>query len=125
MESYLRRLDFEVDLALPVSRDHDRLVNDHKVEIKFSTLWEQGDFAFQQLRDQDYEYVVLLGVLPAAAQAWIVPKDEVFARATPQHGGSRGTDTRWLRFRAKSAPAWMADYGGDLDAFEATLHRLV
>jgi hypothetical protein len=70
---------------------------------------------FQQLRDQDYEVAVLLGVSPLTAQCWAVPKDEAFARAVPQHGGAAGRDTKWLRIRAAAVPDWMHSYGGELE----------
>jgi hypothetical protein len=116
VEAWLRRLGYEV--GRPLSGDHDRLVGGRKTEIKFSTLWEGGDYVFQQLRDQDYELVVLLGVSPAAAHGWVVPKAVAIERSIPQHGGARGSDTRWLRFRAASPPAWLSEFGGEPSEFE-------
>ncbi|MEX2143302.1 MAG: hypothetical protein WD740_01795 [Anaerolineales bacterium] len=40
----------------------DILVNGHRVEVKLSTLWASGIYKFQQLRDQNYEYAICLGV---------------------------------------------------------------
>lgn len=122
-EAWLRRLGYRVDRRL--SGEHDRLVNGKKVEIKFSTLWESGDYVFQQLRDQDYELVVLLGVSPALADGWVVPKSTAFEAAIPQHGGARGADTRWIRFRAHSPPEWLAGYGGGLESFESAVARYI
>ncbi|MCA1836396.1 MAG: hypothetical protein LC721_08750 [Actinobacteria bacterium] len=118
-EAWLRRLGLRVDR--PVSGDHDRVVAGKKVEIKFSTLWAGGEYVFQQLRDQDYELVLLLGVSPTMAHGWVVPKWEAFERAVPQHGGARGSDTRWLRFSASAPPAWLSAFGGDLGAFEVAI----
>ena len=42
----------------------DRVVEEKRIEIKFSTLWKGGGYKFQQLRDQDYDLVVCLGVSP-------------------------------------------------------------
>jgi hypothetical protein len=63
--AWLRRLGFKV--TPPLSGDHDRVVNGHKIEFKMSTLWEQGNCVFQQFRDQDYEYAFLLGISPTIA----------------------------------------------------------
>src|SRR5690348_2784553 len=52
----------------------DMLVNKHRVEIKFSTLWTVGIYKFQQLRDQNYEYCILLEVSPFEAHCWVVSK---------------------------------------------------
>jgi len=65
-------------VASPTSADHDRRVNGAKIEIKMSTLWTGGNYVFQQLRDQDYEYVFLLGISPTTASAWFVPKAVAF-----------------------------------------------
>lgn len=111
-ESWLEGMGF--DVRLPQNSGHDRLVSRRKVEIKFSSLWASGEYVFQQLRDQDYELALLLGIRPLMAQCWLVPKAEVFERAAPQHGGRAGRDTRWLRIQAASPPTWMSPYGGEL-----------
>ena len=92
----------------------DRIVNGINFEIKFSTLWEGGQYVFQQLRDQDYASVFCLGISPHNVHAWIVPKSVAWDHAIPQHGGKEGKDTRWLSFQAGSAPAWLGQYGGSL-----------
>lgn len=113
VESWLEGLGF--DVRLPINTGHDRLVARRKVEIKFSTLWASGEYVFQQLRDQDYELILLLGVSPTIAHCWIVPKSKAYEHATPQHGGIAGRDTRWLRLAASAPPSWMAEYGGNLE----------
>jgi hypothetical protein len=35
----------------------DRVVNGVNMEVKFSTLWADGTYVFQQLRDQDYSII--------------------------------------------------------------------
>jgi hypothetical protein len=45
----------------------DMMINGHRVEIKFSTLWEVNIYKFQQIRDQNYEYAVCLGISPFEA----------------------------------------------------------
>lgn len=92
----------------------DRIVNGTNTEIKFSTLWEGGQYVFQQLRDQDYASVFCLGISPRDVQAWLVPKAIAWEHAIPQHGGKEGKDTRWLSFQARSVPAWLGPYGGSL-----------
>lgn len=114
VESWLEAMAFEV--RPPTNSGHDRTVSGRRVEIKFSTLWESGGYVFQQLRDQDYEYVVMLGISPTTAQCWIIPKDEAFSRAVPQHGGAAGRDTKWLRIPASNPPEWMGQYGGELES---------
>lgn len=102
------------DVTAAGDADADRVIAGQRVEIKLSTLWASGVFKFQQLRDQDYEYVICLGLSPFDAQCWVIPKAVVWNKTPPQHGGSRGTDTRWLSFEAANPENWLADYGGRL-----------
>ena len=87
--------------------DCDRVVNGVKIEIKFSTLWRSGGYVFQQIRDQDYSHVLCLGISPQDAHAWFVPKEVMREHAVPQHGGKKGTDTKWLSFQAAAPPLWL------------------
>jgi hypothetical protein len=110
--------------------DADRLVNGRRAEIKFSTLWKSGVYKFQQLRDQNYEFVICLGVSPNDAHCWVIPKAEIMRRwgardgVVPQHGGSGGTDTAWLSFDVASVPPWLAAYGGTLAQAARVLMQL-
>lgn len=118
VENWLAGEGFTVTRA--ENAEHDRIVNGHKIEVKTSTPWEQGaeagQFSFSQIRDQDYEYAVLLGLTPDSQVCWIIPKDVVRAMSKPQHGGSAGSDTRWLQFPYDTPPAGLAVYGGTMDA---------
>ncbi len=42
------------DVVRPKNSDADRIIHGHRIEIKFSTLWQTGGFKFQQIRDQEY-----------------------------------------------------------------------
>jgi hypothetical protein len=96
----------------PGSSEADRRVNGHPVEVKLSTEWESGVFTFQQLRDQEYTHVILLGVRPSSLQLWCVPKAIVLQHATGQHTGGTATETMWLSFPADTPPEWLDGYGG-------------
>lgn len=123
VSAWLRGLSYKVERSL--GTQYDRLLEGHSIEIKFSTLWKSGEYVFQQIRPaQDYEQVFALGVSPSTAAAWLIPKDVAVAHASPQHGGSAGRDTLWLRIKAAAPPAWMNDYGGTLEGAEAVIRRL-
>ncbi len=96
----------------------DRVINGKRTEIKFSTLWTGGDYVFQQIRDQNYDQLVLLGLSPFTVKCWVVPKAIVMGTVRDglrgQHGGGAATETAWLRFRAAAPPAWLSAYGGTL-----------
>lgn len=94
---------------------HDRRIDNLKVEVKLSTLWESGVFKFQQFRDQDYDVGILLGLEPQRAHLWVVPKEDLWSDHIPfQHGGKEGRDTKWLSFRPEATPEWLRPYGGML-----------
>lgn len=98
----------------------DRLVNGQRAEIKFSTLWHGGFFKFQQMRDQDYRFVICLGLMPFDALCWAIPKPALMKHwgagdgLESQHGGRRGKDTAWLSITPGKEPRWLRRYGGRL-----------
>jgi len=107
--------------------DSDRLIHNHNAEIKFSTLWKGGFYKFQQLRDQDYDIVICLGVSPFDAHCWVIPKSELQADQpglSGQHGGQAARDTRWLEVRPSAIPSWMAPFDGSLASALASLRAL-
>ena len=105
------------DVVRSTTSAYDREINSQRVEIKFSTLWKAGGFKFQQIRDQDYDQLLCLGIMPFDAACWVIPKpvlhEHVIGR-TGQHTGRTGAGTAWISFQAGSPPEWMAPYGGSL-----------
>jgi len=105
------------DVIRPRNSEADRIINGHRIEIKFSTLWKKGNFKFQQIRDQDYDYVFCIGLSPFDVQAWLLPKSvlhEYVIGHMGQHTGVSGSDTAWLGFKAPRPYTWMAPYGDRL-----------
>lgn len=100
--------------------DADRIIENKRVEIKFSTLWKNGSYKFQQLRDQNYDFAVCLGVSPFEAHCWVLKKSEILnqwrvtGNLTSQHGGSSGSDTAWLSVDPASPHSWLKPFGGSL-----------
>lgn len=98
----------------------DRVVEGKRVEIKFSTLWRNGGYKFQQLRDQRYDLALCLGVSPFDAHCWILQKSEILRLwktehlIAGQHRGSEGTDTAWIDVRPENPPNWLNGFGGSL-----------
>ena len=111
-------------------RDSDRIISGLRTEIKFSTPWEGRAYRFQQIRDQNYDVVVCLGVSPFNAHCWVLPKSFVMDnwgtdRLPVQHGGRRGSDTVWLAVDPNDAPAWLSQYGGTLASAAGIMNSLV
>ena len=105
------------DVVRSGDSEADRIIEGHRVEIKFSTLWKSGGYKFQQIRNQDYEYLFCLGIAPFDAHAWLIPKNVLLEHVIGhmgQHTGATGTDTAWLGFDAIQPYDWMAPYGGRL-----------
>lgn len=97
--------------------DADRVIEGLRCEIKLSTLWESGIYKFQQIRDQDYEHLICLGLSPFEAHCWILPKTVLSSHVIGvmgQHTGSAGRDTAWLSFDPGKPFAWMEEFGGSL-----------
>lgn len=98
--------------------DADMLINGHRVEIKFSTLWKTGIYKFQQIRDQNYEYSILLGVSPFEAHCWVVSKlilKQHVIGHLGQHTGLGGQETAWLSVNPNDPPSWLIKCGGNLE----------
>ena len=116
-----------IDVTKSKSSEADRMIAGHAMEIKFSTLWESGVYKFQQLRDQNYEYAICLGISPFTAHCWVISKEllrEHILGHEPQHKGKAGSDTFWLSFPASQPPRWLRECGGTLSEAFLVLQRI-
>lgn len=108
----------------------DRVVERKRVEIKMSTLWQSGGYKFQQLRDQNYDLALCLGLSPFNAHCWVIEKRTILkewretGNIQSQHGGAGGTDTAWLTVNPTAVPNWLAPFGGGLGDALAVLSGL-
>lgn len=119
-----------LDVTRSPDSDADRIISGLRTEIKGSTLWRNGSYKFQQLRDQHYSMVVCLGISPFDAHCWVIPKDDVIrlwttGEITSQHGGAGGSDTAWITADPANPPDWMRAYGGTLAQGFARIKNLV
>lgn len=127
VSGYLATKGFDVTRS--PDREADRLVNGLRAEIKFSTLWKNGSYTFQQLRDQNYNFVICLGISPFDAHCWVLPKDVIMEKwrageIGPQHGGQAGRDTAWLHVNPNSIPDWLQEWGGDLSKVSSLVSKV-
>lgn len=111
-----------LDVMSSSDSDADRIIAGRRTEIKFSTLWTSGIYKFQQIRDQNYDFVICLGIAPFNAHCWVISKDLLRQHVighTPQHTGRAGNDTFWLTVEPSSPPEWLRPFGGSLsEAYE-------
>lgn len=108
----------------------DRIIQGKRVEIKFSTLWGDGRYKFQQIRDQHYDLVICLGVSPFSAHCWVLPKEDIIRlwkeehKIMSQHGGQGGVDTAWIIVDPENPPEWLKPYGGSLAVAISVLRKI-
>ena len=118
----------DFDVTRSPDSDADRVIGGRRCEIKFSTRWKSGVYKFQQIRDQNYDLAILLGVCPLEAHCWVVPKADPLAQKgragsglSGRHAG--GGETAWLSFPAGNPPDWLGPHGGSLAAAAGVLRR--
>ena len=101
-------------------------VNGITLEVKSSTLWDGGFYRFQQIRQQNYEILLCLGISPDAAYAWVARKTDIpWDKMDNQHAGKKGTDTWWISFSPPCSPFdWMTPKNGDLKEMCRELRKM-
>lgn len=110
----------EFDVVKSPDSQADRIIENIRVEVKSSTLWKSGIYKFQQLRDQNYDVAICLGLSPFDAHCWILPKETIMRNwgnaegLSSQHGGVGGSDTAWLSISPTRVQDWLVPYGGAL-----------
>jgi len=105
----------------------DLLINGHRAEVKFSTLWEAGFYKFQQIRDQNYEFLIAIGISPFDAHCWVIKKSVLYDNVIghqPQHTGASGTETFWFSVYPEDPPDWLKPLGGTLEEAIVVLRSL-
>lgn len=84
-------------------------------------------FRFEQLKDDDYEYIFCLGVQPDVAFAWLIPKSQIVLNGvwqerdglTGQHRGQAAVDTYWLAVKPENVQLWLQPFGGTIEQLAA------
>jgi hypothetical protein len=99
------------------------IFNGQKIAIKFSTLWSNGKYKFQQIRKSGYDYVLCFGISPNDAHCWVFEKEYAIKNATPQHKGEKGAEY-WIDIDLKHPPEWIKSCGGSLDEAYQVLKSL-
>lgn len=89
-------------------------INGHKISLKFSTLWTNGIYKFQQIRSTGYEYVICFGISPFAAHCWVFEKSYAIKNATKQHKGGAKSEY-WITINPNHPQEWAKKFGGNLD----------
>ncbi|AOO13170.1 hypothetical protein LIS021110_056 [Cyanophage S-RIM14] len=63
----------------PENTDHDRIIDGYKTEIKLSTTWNEtlSNWTWQQIRDQDYDRLIFVGINPNGISLWWATKSDI------------------------------------------------
>lgn len=98
-------------IAYPKDTKANLIINGYRIATKFSTLWSEGSYKFQQIRDAGYDYLICLGISPSDAHCWVFNRDYIVDKAKPQH---KGADF-FLTINPEKLPDWACIGGGRLD----------
>ncbi|MBM7473146.1 hypothetical protein [Subtercola frigoramans] len=103
------------------------VVNEARIQVKMSTLWASGEYKFQQIRDQEFDFLLCLGVSPNDVHAWLIPKEELATHVigiSGQHTGAAARETSWLKVIPGRAALWLRDYGDQLADVRSLLQEI-
>jgi hypothetical protein len=115
-------------------KEADRLVEGQRAEIKFSLLWKNNCYKFQQFRKQNYNFIICIGISPFDSHLWVLPKNVLLdsndnwkslSSLNPQHGGKKGHDTTFLSIDPNNIQDWLKPYGGTIDQGLSKLKELL
>lgn len=90
------------------------IINKLRLGVKFSTLWKNGIYQFQQIKKNGPEFIICFGISPFAAHCWILQKEDAIKFGNEQHKGASESEY-WLSINPEDIPKWLRDSGGNLD----------
>lgn len=79
-------------------------------KVKISCQWSNGQLAFEQIQDEPYSHLAMLGILPHDVMLWVLPKADALRISKVQHSG----DSRWIRVQPRRCSD-LSRYGGPLE----------
>jgi len=100
-----------LSIEKPKESSESLIINGKKFAVKFSTLWTNGVYNFQPIR-QDCDQVICFGLSPYEAHCWALDIETVIENATPQHKGSA---EYWFMINPQKPPEWIDHCGGSLE----------
>lgn len=120
---------YDFNISRSPDSEADRIIEGKRVEIKFSTLWKNGSYTFQQLRDQNYNFAIMLGLSPDDAHCWVLTKEDIIKLwkhdhiIEGQHTGREGGDIAWIHINPNDYE-FFKKYGGNLNKALNIISRL-
>jgi len=103
----------------------DFVINGFKFSIKFSTLWVEGSYKFQQIRKSGYDFVVCFGISPEDAHCWVIDRSSLGKYMKFIAEDRSGYETMWLAINPHENDAWVSEFGGNLEKAYQVLKRSI
>lgn len=106
------------------NNQHYVLINGTRIQVKLSTLWRSNIYRFQQIRDQQYDYLLCIGLSPQDVHAWLIPKTEALDHlrgVSGQHTGADATETYWITAIPGRNGNWLDEYGDQLSDVKSVI----
>lgn len=105
-----------------------------RIISRWSMLWEDDHWKFQQIRNTAFDFLFCMGINPDNASAWLIPKEELYLNDGSlterdgwdrQHGGKSGKEDAWLIVYPSDVPQWLGKFGGDISKISKVFTRLL
>jgi len=93
----------------------DFVINGFKFSIKFSTLWVEGSYKFQQIRKSGYDSLFVLEFLPRMHICWVIDRSSLGKYMKFIAEDRSGYETMWLAINPHENDAWVSEFGGNLE----------
>lgn len=120
IKSWLNQKGLVCDYS--IKRGINFIIEGIPVSSKFSTIWDRGEYAFQQIRDNGYKLLICLGISPDKVHCWVFRKEYIIQHAKIQH--KKGSEF-WIQINPEDIPPWAQDYGGNLENSLNVLKKLL
>jgi hypothetical protein len=91
-------------------------LKEYVVKVKLCLQWKDGKIVFEQIEDDSYTHLAMLGLEPATGWLWISTKADALTNSDAQHK----KPSRWVGFKPTKQPAWLVARGGSIANAQAT-----
>ncbi len=91
------------------------VINNKRFAVKYSSLWTNGIYKFQQIRSDGPDFVICFGISPFDAHCWVFNKENAIENGSIQHRGANGSEY-WLTINPSKEESWAKKYGGTLSS---------
>ena len=89
------------------------VINSKTYAVKFSSLWINGIYQFQQIRENGPDFIICFGISPFNAHCWVFHKERAIKNGSIQHRGAKGSEY-WLKINPSHEESWEKNFGGTL-----------